>query len=75
VGQAVANSALGSKSLATPGLWCNCVIKKDIETGLFPSQSLSFKAYKMYITVLFIRLLLKLNKNLICPFKATVDAG
>jgi len=44
---------------------CN---KKDFGTGLLHEQSLSFKAYKMYITAMSTHLVLKLykNKNLRC---------
>jgi len=54
-------------------LWCN----KDFETGLLLSQSLSFKAYKMYITAIFTHLVLKLHKNkkLRYSFQATNDAA
>jgi len=50
--------------------------KNDFETELVLSQGLSFKAYKMYITTIFTRLVAKLykNKNLRCSFKATADA-
>jgi len=34
--------------------------KKDFGTGLLNSQSLSFKAYKMYITAIFMHLVSKL---------------
>ena len=43
-------------------LWSNCVIK-DFETGSFLSQSLSFKTYDTYITLIFTHLVLKLCKN------------
>jgi len=45
--------------------------KKDIDTGLLFSQSLSCKAYKTYIAA--ISLKLYKNKNTRCPFKVTAD--
>jgi len=51
--------------------------KKDCETGLLFSQSLSFKACKMFITARFTHLVWKLykNVNLRCSFKASADAA
>jgi len=44
---------------------------------LLLSQGLSFKAYKMYITAIFMHLAAKVYKikNLRCSFKATPDAA
>ena len=48
--------------------------EKDLETGLHLSQSLSFKAYKTYITAICFLKLYK-NKTIRCSFEATSDAA
>jgi len=37
--------------------------KKNFETEMLLSQNVRFEAYKMYITVIFTHLVLKLNKK------------
>jgi len=46
--------------LAKQWLW---YAKENFETELLLSQSLSFKEYKMYITVIFMHLVLELFRN------------
>jgi len=50
------------------------VYKKYLETGFLLNRSLSFKAYKTYITAILFLKLYK-NKNIRFTFKARVDAA
>jgi len=47
--------------------------KKDFDTGLLLSQSLSCKAYKTYIAAIYFKIVPK-QKYIGCPFKVTADA-